>query len=56
MNFASLYGNPEWTEGGPNTAVAEASGPPGAFSGPAFFLISIIAVLVFVRILYELAD
>jgi len=56
MNFASIYGNPDWDDGGPNTAVAEASGPAEGNRGPAFFLASIVAVLVFVRVLYELAD
>lgn len=57
MNFAALYGSgfPGF-EGGPDTAVAEASGPPDFTKGPALYLIAIIGVLVFVRLLYELAD
>jgi hypothetical protein len=56
MNFASLYGEPSWTDGGPDTAAAQASGPAEIWKGPAFYLASIIAVLVFVRVLYEIAD
>ena len=55
MDEADLYGA-SLNSGVPPTATAAASGPATFTKGPAMYLIAIIGVLVFARLLYELAD
>jgi hypothetical protein len=56
MDFAALYGR--GFGGGPvrETASADASGPPGSVSAPAFSLVAVLLVLIGIRVLWELAE
>ncbi len=56
MEFASLYGSPDWTDGGPDTTVAQATGPAVSDKGPALYFAAIIGLLVLARIAYEMAE
>jgi len=57
MEIADLYGaSLPGTSGSPDAATAVASGPVEFVNGPAAYLVAIIGLLIFIRVLYEIAD
>lgn len=56
MDFAALYGRGFGRGPVGETAVAEASGPPGAVAAPAFSWVALLLVLVGIRLLWEYAE